>query len=168
MAARQRYRQGDRLRAHISLDKTPIDETLQAVLCKIIIRSTKLLTRRGALIEEQGSTYLADHDGDSDGARMHMPPQAVVCTYRIAFGPPAGQKVLTGGARRDAARHRLQAGSVRRLQRVQRSRRRALQCRWAQVVGATLPLRHSSGAAQRTDAMQRRWASPADAQDALP
>jgi hypothetical protein len=38
---------------------------------------------------------MADNDGDSDEARMLRPLQAAACTYRIAFGPRAGQKVLT-------------------------------------------------------------------------
>ncbi len=73
----------------------PIDEALQAVLHKIITRTMKLLTRRGVLVEEEGSTYIADNDGDSDGARTLRPLQTAACTYRIAFGPRAGQKVLT-------------------------------------------------------------------------
>jgi hypothetical protein len=73
----------------------PTDAALQTVLHKIITRTMKLLTRRGVLIEEQGQTYLADHDGDSDEARALRPLQAAACTYRIAFGPRAGQKVLT-------------------------------------------------------------------------
>ena len=32
---------------------------------------------------------------DSDDARALRPLQAAACTYRIAFGPRAGQKVLT-------------------------------------------------------------------------
>ena len=55
----------------------------------------KLLTRRGVLVEEEDSTYMADIDGDSDEARTHRPLQATACTYRTAFGPRAGQKVLT-------------------------------------------------------------------------
>jgi hypothetical protein len=55
----------------------------------------KLLTRRGVLVEEEGTTYMADSDCDSDEARTLRPPQAAACTYRIAFGPRAGQKVLT-------------------------------------------------------------------------
>ena len=43
----------------------------------------------------EGSTYLADNDADSDEARTLRPLQAAACTYRIAFGPRAGQKVLT-------------------------------------------------------------------------
>jgi Putative transposase len=65
-------------------------------LHKIITRLMKLLTRRGVLVEqEEGSTYIADNDGDSDEARTLRPLQAAACTYRIAFGPRAGQKVLT-------------------------------------------------------------------------
>ena len=71
------------------------DEALQSVLRKIITRTMKLLTRRGVLVEEEGSTYVADNDGDSDEARTLRPLQAAGCTYRIAFGPRAGQKVLT-------------------------------------------------------------------------
>ena len=55
----------------------------------------KLLTRRGVLVEEEGSTYMVDNDGDSDEARTLRPLQAGACTYRIAFGPRAGKKVLT-------------------------------------------------------------------------
>ena len=46
----------------------PSDEALQTVLHKIIIRLMKLLTRRGVLIEEEGSTYMAASDCDSDEA----------------------------------------------------------------------------------------------------
>ena len=84
----------------------PTDEALQAVLQKIIKRTMKLLTRRGVLVEEEGSTYMADSDGDSDEARVLRPLQAAACTYRIAFGPRAGQKVLTmqGAMPRDKER----------------------------------------------------------------
>ncbi len=54
----------------------PTDEDLQALLHKIIGRLMKLLTRRGVLLEEQGSTYLADGDADSDDARALRPLQA--------------------------------------------------------------------------------------------
>ena len=53
----------------------PTDETLQAVLHKIITRTMKLLTRRGVLVEEEGSTYVADSDADSDEARALRPLQ---------------------------------------------------------------------------------------------
>ncbi|HEY6353454.1 MAG TPA: transposase, partial [Burkholderiaceae bacterium] len=42
-----------------------------------------------------GQTYLAEPDGDADEARTLRPLQAAAVTYRIAFGPRAGQKVLT-------------------------------------------------------------------------
>ena len=74
---------------------TPTDEALQSALHKIITRTMKLLTRQGVLVEEEGSTYIVDSDGDSDEARTLRPLQAAACTYRIAFGPRAGQKVLT-------------------------------------------------------------------------
>ena len=38
---------------------------------------------------------MADNDGDSDDARALRPLQAAACTCRVAFGPRAGQKVLT-------------------------------------------------------------------------
>ena len=67
----------------------PTDEALQAVLHKIITRTMKLLIRRGVLVEEEGSTYIAESDGDSEEARLPRPLQAAACTYRIAFGPRA-------------------------------------------------------------------------------
>jgi len=51
----------------------------------------RLLTRQGTLIEEQGMTYLAEADADL----ALTPLQAASCTYRIALGPRAGQKVLS-------------------------------------------------------------------------
>lgn len=47
------------------------------------------------LVEEEGSTYMADNDGDSEEARSLRPLQATACTYRIAFGSRARLKVLT-------------------------------------------------------------------------
>jgi hypothetical protein len=55
----------------------------------------KMLTRRGVLLEEMGQTYLAELDADGEEARTLRPLQAAAITYRIAFGPRAGQKVLT-------------------------------------------------------------------------
>ncbi len=51
----------------------------------------RLLTRKGFLIEEHGMSYLADTDPDI----VLGPLRAAACTYRIAFGPRAGQKVLS-------------------------------------------------------------------------
>ena len=42
-----------------------------------------------------GQTCLADPDEDGEQARTLRPLQAASITYRIAFGPRAGQKVLT-------------------------------------------------------------------------
>ena len=50
----------------------------------------KMLTRLGYLVEEQGVSYIADIDADPLASL-----QAASCTYRIALGPRAGQKVLS-------------------------------------------------------------------------
>jgi hypothetical protein len=82
----------------------------------------KMLTRRGVLVEDMGQTYLAEPDADGEESRTLGPRQAAAITlqaapgqwpgpspgtssppdclcpgsaYRIAFGPRAGQKVLT-------------------------------------------------------------------------
>ena len=70
---------------------TPNTEQLQALLTRIIKRVMKVLTRQGALLEEPESRYLADTDCDPALAPLH----SAACTYRIALGPRAGQKVLT-------------------------------------------------------------------------
>ena len=71
----------------------PTDQALQTVLHKIITRMMKLLTRRGVLIEEQGQTYMADNDDDSDEARALRPLQAAAwpCRPRRASGPAPRQ-----------------------------------------------------------------------------
>ncbi|MDO9311892.1 MAG: transposase [Nitrosomonas sp.] len=71
--------------------RSPKADQLQRLLNQIIQRIMKALTRHGALIEEEGMTFLADMDTDAALA----PLQSAVCTYRIALGPRAGQKVLT-------------------------------------------------------------------------
>ncbi len=74
---------------------TPTDDQLHALLQTIIARLMKMLTRRGVLVEEMGQTWLAASDADSEQARTLRALQAAAITYRIAFGPRAGQKVLT-------------------------------------------------------------------------
>jgi len=69
----------------------PTLEELQALLAKIITRIMRWLTKQGFLIEEQDRTYLAESDRES----ALLPLQAASCTYRIALGPRAGQKVLS-------------------------------------------------------------------------
>jgi hypothetical protein len=61
------------------------------LLHQIIKRVMKLLTRRGYLIEEQGMVYLAE----TNSSTAMTPLQSAACTYHIAFGPRAGQKVLS-------------------------------------------------------------------------
>ena len=55
----------------------------------------KVPTRRGVLVEDMGQTNLAEPGADGEEARRLRPLQAAAITYRIAFGPRAGQKVLT-------------------------------------------------------------------------
>ena len=71
--------------------RAPTVEQLQALLIRMIKRLMRLLTRKGYLVEEQGMIYLANPDPESALA----PLQQGACTYRIAFGPRAGQKMLT-------------------------------------------------------------------------
>lgn len=73
----------------------PTDQARQTVFHKIITRMMKLLTWRGALVDGPGSTYMADNDADLEDGRTLRTLQAAACTYRIAFGPRAGQRVLT-------------------------------------------------------------------------
>jgi hypothetical protein len=112
----------------------PTDDELHVLLQTVIARLMKLLTRRGVLIEEMGQSYLAEPDDDGEAARTlkaaagrghalqaapgqwpgpspgtNSPPDCSCpgSAYRIAFGPRAGQKVLTpsGARRRVRARH---------------------------------------------------------------
>ena len=89
------YRRGADGTPEFVVAPAPIDDALHSVLHKIITRAMELLTGRGVVVEEEGSTYMADNDCDSDEARTLRPLQTAACTYRIAFGPRAGQKVLT-------------------------------------------------------------------------
>ena len=73
----------------------PTEDELHALLQTIITRLMKMLTRRGVLVEDMGQTYLAEPDADSEEARTLRTLQAAAVTYRIAFGPRAGQKMLT-------------------------------------------------------------------------
>ncbi|MBA2593546.1 MAG: transposase [Gammaproteobacteria bacterium] len=71
--------------------RAPTAGELQVLLTRIIKRLMKFLTRKGFLIEEQGMTHLADPGPETALA----PLQQAACTYRIALGPRAGQKVLS-------------------------------------------------------------------------
>ena len=74
-----------------SMKRAPGVAELEPLLNRIIQRVVKLLTRTGYLIEEQGVRYLAQAESDC----ALTPLQAAACTYRIALGPHAGQKVLS-------------------------------------------------------------------------
>ena len=71
----------------------PTDEALHAVLHKIITHMMKLLTRRGVLVEAEGSTSMADSESDSDEARTLRPLQAAAWLSRPprAIGPAPRQ-----------------------------------------------------------------------------
>jgi hypothetical protein len=56
------------------------DEELHALLWTVIARFMKMLTRRGALVEEMGHTWLAKPDTDDDEARTVRPLQAAART----------------------------------------------------------------------------------------
>lgn len=77
----------------------PTDDELHLLLQTLITRLMKLFTRRGVLAEDMGQIYLADSDADGDKAPTLRPLQAAAVTYRIAFGPRAGQRVLTPAER---------------------------------------------------------------------
>jgi len=70
--------------------RAPTREELQGLLERIVARLLKLLTRQGYLVEEEGVSYLANVGADNPLASL----QAASCTYRIALGPRAGQKLL--------------------------------------------------------------------------
>jgi len=71
--------------------RAPTRGELEELLDKVIARLLKMLTRSGHLVEEEGVSYLAGMDTDNPLASL----QAASCTYRIALGPRAGQKVLS-------------------------------------------------------------------------
>jgi len=85
--------------------RAPTRDELQRLLEWIIVRLMRRLTRQGYLIEEQGMTYLADIGADKALKALQAAPRS----YRIAFGPRAGQRMLSvrtvGGLRREGRRH---------------------------------------------------------------
>lgn len=128
-------------------------------LFKIVGRILKLLTRRGALVEEQDSLYVADDDGDSDDARALRPLQSAACTYRIAFGSRAGYKLSTvpcAMPRKSSLEQELCA----EMQGFSLGLHVAARCEPddRHGVGTTVPLHHSSHTGLRPGAMQRRRA----------
>ena len=142
------YRRTDSGPVFVQTD-SPTDEELQALLHKIITRLMKLLTRRSVLVEEDegGSRYLADADADSDEARALWPLQAAACTYRIAFGPRAGQKVFTlqGAMPLDVERAQELCADHQGFSAACGG---ALRFRRAPAAGAALPLHHPTRTGQ--------------------
>jgi hypothetical protein len=101
------YRSGaDGVPSFVEVD-APTDDELQVLLQTVITQLMKMLTRRGVLIEDMGQTYLAEPDDNGEEARTLRPLQAAAVTYRIAFGPRAGQTVLTlrGAMPRETTAH---------------------------------------------------------------
>lgn len=72
---------------------SPTAAQLQTLLNTIIKRIMKLLIRTGHIVEEQQMLFMAENPDDTDTAMA--PLHSAACTYRIALGPRAGQKVLT-------------------------------------------------------------------------
>lgn len=67
----------------------PICDELTSLLNKTIARLMQIHARVRYLVEEQGITYFANIETDTLSAAL----QAAACTYRIAFGLRAGQKM---------------------------------------------------------------------------
>ncbi|MCE2907346.1 MAG: hypothetical protein LW712_00715 [Burkholderiaceae bacterium] len=144
----------------------PTDNELHVLLQTVIARLMQMLTRQGVLVEDMGQTCLAELDANGEEARTLRPLQAAAVTYRIAFGPRAGQKLLTlRGAipREDRARQPLCADIDGN----------SAACRGAggsprpQAPGAVVPLHHPPLAVGRTGAAQRRRPGRAQVQDAV-
>ncbi len=68
-----------------------VKDEFEAFLDKLIAPLMRMLTGLGYLVEEQGVSYLADIDAHNPLRSL----QGASCTYRIALGPRAGQKVLS-------------------------------------------------------------------------
>jgi len=131
----------------------PTDKALQALLHKIIARLIKLLTRRGVLVEEEGSGYLADGDADSDDARALRPLQA-------AAWPCRPRRAARWHWQSTGLPVSMLAPAPRQAQTVHRT-----VCAWARPI--ELPSDRAPGAGQRKRAVQRCWAGSAQAQDRL-
>ncbi len=155
------YRCGaDGAPAFVEVD-APTDDALHALLQTAIARLIKMLTRRSVLVEEMRRTCRAEPDADGQEARTLRPLHAAAVTYRIAFGPRAGQKVFTlrGAMPRDAARGYGTPATLCRHRRLQFACRGAGRGERPQAAGATVPLHHPADAVRQTLAAQRRRAS---------
>lgn len=68
---------------------------MHALLQASIGRVPKMLTRQGVLVEDVGKIDLAEPDTDGEESRALRLLQAAAITCGTAFGPRAGQQVLT-------------------------------------------------------------------------
>ncbi len=73
--------------------RSPTLEQVHTLLPTISRRIMRLLIRTGHIVEEQETLCMAENTDETDTAMV--PLQAAACTYRIALGPRAGQKVVT-------------------------------------------------------------------------
>ena len=120
-----------------------------------------------------GQTYLGELDADGEEARTLRPLQAAAITYRIAFGPRAGQKVLTlrGSTPREDWAHQplcadIDGFSLHAAVRVEAHDRKRLdscaatsrgrRCRTSGY-SSTLPVRWSSSSRRRGAMERRTW-----------
>ena len=69
----------------------PTEKEIAAVLSQIVTQTMALLTRAGYVVEEEGRATVATDKEEG----VLAPLQAASITYRIAYGPRQGQKLLT-------------------------------------------------------------------------
>ena len=69
----------------------PTEKEITAVLSQIVTQTMALLTRAGYVTEEEGHATVASDNEEG----VLAPLQAASITYRIAYGPRQGQKLLT-------------------------------------------------------------------------
>lgn len=69
----------------------PSVDELTTLLQKIVARVLRYLEKSGLIVRDQDTTYLKLDEHDSGFDRL----QAASITYRVAYGPRAGQKILT-------------------------------------------------------------------------
>jgi hypothetical protein len=140
----------------------PTTGELQGLLSRIIRRLMKFLTRKGYLIEAQGMTTLTDPDPET----ALGPLQAAACTYRIALGPRAGQKVLSLQTVPTQEAQHAQQRCVN-AQGFEGARQGALCRSSAQETRTPVPLYHPPRRGQRAPDTQPCRAGGAHAEDTL-
>jgi hypothetical protein len=105
------YQRGTDVAPDLVEAPAPTDEVLKAALRKIITRTMKPPTRRSALVEEQGQTYMTVNHSDSEEARAQVAAgRRVYLAHRFW---PACRASGADAAGRDAQEGGLQADPVR-------------------------------------------------------